>query len=1003
VSPADGPDSHRGPRHRGGTGPNRRDDGHRGDRNPADRYPADGYSDDRYPDDRYYADEYPADPYAADPYAADPYAADRRGPGQRRADRAQPGRDGGERYPDQRYGLAQPADRGYPNPGQPNPGQPIQGQAHPGQQYSVQQQPGHPNPGYPNPGYPNQGYAEPGYRERGPDGHGYGDRGYSDQGYNAPGYDAQSHRETGNRATGNPDERLWEARRQAPGPRQQSRQQDWDRADPRQQARAQPYREDPGAWQGPAAEPTRRLPAAPRTPPPASQPPPPQPPAAPPTSRLPGPPGTPPPVPGERVAEARPTTPVSRLQRRDARPLGQHRTGGRRSAEGRKGAEGRQGTEGRHETEGRESTDGREGTEGRRAPAQPDPPRQQRARADGRPVPPDRLVARADRGAVRPRGDETVAQPRPRRSGQRPPRPRADGAVAASSGATGQPTRITGAARPQGRPPTGRTAQGRSAQGRGGGLGRASGVMALGTIASRATGFLRTVAIAIALGAGAVSNAYNVANTIPNIVYDLLIGGILTSVVVPVLVRASKEDDDGGERFASSLLTLMILLLGVACVLGIALAPQIVDQYMHGVTGPKGAAEQALGATFLRWFMPQILCYGVGATIGAILNVRGSFAAPMFTPLLNNLAVIATCVAFTYVIAGPRPPDVDGAKAISGTQTAVLAAGTTLGVVLMTIALLPSLRKVGFRYRPRLDLNHPGLRRALRLAGWTFLWVIISQLGYLVITNLSTATDSFPVYTYAYQLFQLPYAIIGVSVITALLPRMSAHAADGDRDLVLDDLSTATRLSLTAIVPAALFLLALGRPIAVGVFNHGAFGYHSALSVGDTLSAFAVALVPFSVFQLHLRVFYAHQDSRTPSLVNIGVVGVNVTAALVISHALPAQDRALALALAFTVGYLGGLCVTCALLRRRLGGMDGDRIIATLARITVAAGIGAAAASAVAHGLRDVLGNGFIGSFSAVLVGAIVGLPLFVGTVTRMGIPEVRALTRMVSRRFRRG
>jgi putative peptidoglycan lipid II flippase len=527
--------------------------------------------------------------------------------------------------------------------------------------------------------------------------------------------------------------------------------------------------------------------------------------------------------------------------------------------------------------------------------------------------------------------------------------------------------------------------------------------MALGTIASRATGFLRTVAIAAAIGTASVGDAYNLANTIPNIVYDLLIGGILTSVVVPVLVRAAKEDPDGGERFASSLLTLMILLLGGACLLGVLLAPQIVDQYMHGVSGPKGPAEHALGATFLRWFMPQIVFYGVGATIGAILNVRGSFSAPMFTPVLNNLAMIITCAAFTYVIAGPHAPDVTGAKAITSTQTAVLAGGTTLGVVLMTIALLPSLRKVGFRYRPRLDLNHPELRKALRLAGWTILWVVVSQAGYVVISNLASAATQYSIYTYGYQLFQLPYAIIGVSVITALLPRMSAHAADGDRQLVLEDLSTATRLSMTAIVPAALFLLALGRPIAVGVFNHYAVGYHSAIAIGDALSAFAVALVPFSVFQLHLRVFYAHQDSRTPALVNIGVVAMNITAALALSHLLPASHRAMALALAFTVGYLIGLCVTCALLRRRLGGMDGDRIIATLARISVAAGIGAAAASAVAHGLLDVLGNGFLGSFTAVLAAAIIGLPLFVGTVTRMGIPEVRALTRMVSRRFRRG
>ncbi|MBL7517669.1 murein biosynthesis integral membrane protein MurJ [Frankia sp. CNm7] len=531
-----------------------------------------------------------------------------------------------------------------------------------------------------------------------------------------------------------------------------------------------------------------------------------------------------------------------------------------------------------------------------------------------------------------------------------------------------------------------------------GGLGRASGVMALGTIASRATGFLRTIAIAVAIGVGAVGDAYNVANTIPNIVYDLLIGGILTSVVVPVLVRASKQDPDGGEKFASSLLTLMILLLGAACAIGFLAAPTIVDLYLNSTP-----EKQELSATFLRWFMPQIVCYGVGATIGAILNVRGSFAAPMFTPVLNNLFVIATCVTFTYVIAGPRPPQITGEKTITDTQVMVLAGGTTFGVVAMTVALLPSLRKVGFRYRPSLDLTHPELRKAVRLAGWTILWVVISQAGYVAITRLGSSTEAYTVYTYGYQLFQLPYAIIGVSVITALLPRMSAHAAENRRDLVLDDLSTSTRLSLTAIVPAALFLFALGRPIAVAVFNHGAVEYDSAVTIGDTLSAFAVALVPFSVFQLHLRVFYAHQDSRTPALVNIGVVATNVTAAFVLSHLVPEEHRAVALAMAFNVGYVAGLCVTCALLRRRLGGMDGDRIIATLARITVAAGIGSAAASALAHALRDVIGQGFVGSATAVLLGAIVGLPLFVATVTRMGIPEVRALTRMVSRRFRRG
>ncbi|WP_261567450.1 murein biosynthesis integral membrane protein MurJ [Frankia gtarii] len=526
-------------------------------------------------------------------------------------------------------------------------------------------------------------------------------------------------------------------------------------------------------------------------------------------------------------------------------------------------------------------------------------------------------------------------------------------------------------------------------------LGQASGIMAIGTIASRASGFLRTVAIAAALGTSGVSQAYNVANTTPNVLYDLLLGGILTSVIVPVMVRAAKEDPDGGDSFASSLLTIMILGLSAAVAVGMVVAPWITDAYLHS-----GPAERALGTEMLRWFLPQIIFYGVGATIGAILNVRQSFAAPMFAPILNNLLVIATCVAFVYIVSGPHPPGVDGPKAISNAQITVLAGGTTLGVVAMTLALLPSLRKVGFRYRPRLDLRHPELRSAARLAGWTLLFVIVSQVGYLVIVNLSTATTAYTIYTYGYQIFQLPYAIIGVSVITALLPRMSGHAAQGRRDLVRADISTATRVAVTAIVPAALFILALGRPIAVAVFYHGAVRYHAAVDIGDTLSAFALALVPFSLFQVQLRAFYAYQDSRTPALANMGVVAVNVLGAVVLTVLVPEQHRAPALALAFAFAYLVGLAATTILLRRRLGGVDGNRTARVITQVAVAAGLGAVIASLLARGIRSVIGTGWLSSGVAVVIATVVGGALFVAVAKRMSIYEVNALIEVVNSRL---
>ncbi len=387
-------------------------------------------------------------------------------------------------------------------------------------------------------------------------------------------------------------------------------------------------------------------------------------------------------------------------------------------------------------------------------------------------------------------------------------------------------------------------------------LGRATGVMALGTVASRGTGFLRTVAITAAIGVHSVGDAYNVANTTPNIIYDLLLGGVLTSVVVPVLVRASKEDEDGGERFASSLLTVVGLGLAIFTVIGILIAPLIARIYLAN------AAEVSLATTFMRWFLPQIVFYGVGATIGAILNIRGRFGAPMVTPVLNNLVVIAIAVIFIF-LPGRHPLTVGG---LTTTQIWVLGAGTTLGVIAMTLALLPSLRASGFRYRPRLDLRHPGLRQAIRLGGWVLVYVAASQLSYFVVTRLATGPVAFTVYSNAYQLFQLPHAIVAVSLITALLPRMSSHAADDRLDLVRSDLSLGLRMSAVVLVPAALGLFALSRPLAITLFAHHSTSVADATRIGAALAAFAAAVLPFSAFQLQLRAFLRHGRQPHPGL-----------------------------------------------------------------------------------------------------------------------------------------
>ena len=314
----------------------------------------------------------------------------------------------------------------------------------------------------------------------------------------------------------------------------------------------------------------------------------------------------------------------------------------------------------------------------------------------------------------------------------------------------------------------------------------------------------------------------------------------------------------------------------------------------------------------MRWFLPQIVFYGIGATIGAILNIRGRFGAPMVTPVLNNLVVIAIAVIFIFL---PEPPPADRHRADHHPDTGCSAPAQPWALSAMTVALLPSLRASGFRYRPRLDLRHPGLRQAVRLGGWVLVYVAASQLSYFVVTRLATGPVAFTTYSNAYQLFQLPHAIVAVSLITALLPRMSSHAADDRLDLVRSDLSLGLRMSAVVLVPAALGLFALARPLAITLFAHHATTVSDANRIGAALAAFALAVIPFSAFQLQLRAFYAMADSRTPAFVMCAVAVVNIASGLVLANVLPSRERAVALALSFALSYAVGAAVCFRLLQ----------------------------------------------------------------------------------------
>ncbi len=526
-------------------------------------------------------------------------------------------------------------------------------------------------------------------------------------------------------------------------------------------------------------------------------------------------------------------------------------------------------------------------------------------------------------------------------------------------------------------------------------------MMAVGTLASRGTGFLRTLMLVYALGVTGIANAYNNANTLPNAVYDLMLGGILTSVIVPLLVTAAKRDSDGGEAYDQRMFTLATsALLGLTVVATLA-AGLLVDLYAHAITG----AEHHLMVIFAYFFIPQIFFYGVSSLAGGILNARGHFAAPMWTPVINNVVVI--CVLLLFIATGGIGTT---PSTISGSQVELLGFGTTLGIVAQTAALIPFLRRVGFRWHPRFDFRRHEVREIRRMAAPLFGYVLTTQASFLVVQNVANAAsvrpgatyDSFSTYSYAWQLFQLPYAIIGVSVITALLPRMSAHAAERRYPLVRDDFSTGVRLSSVIVVPAALLLLVLGPPLAEFLIAHGSTTVDEARYIGEVFALFSLGLVPYMIFQLLLRVFYALHDSRTPMFIGVAVMAANIGISLLVLNVVPTGHVVEGLALSFGVSNVVGAVVSWRILSRRLGGLAGRQIADSLGRMHLAAVPAVLFAWAVTFMVGVLFAPGPVFGFVTLFLGGSGGLLLYLLFSRALGISEVTVLMSTVKTRLRR-
>jgi putative peptidoglycan lipid II flippase len=528
---------------------------------------------------------------------------------------------------------------------------------------------------------------------------------------------------------------------------------------------------------------------------------------------------------------------------------------------------------------------------------------------------------------------------------------------------------------------------------------RHTAVMTVGTALSRLTGFLRLTAMTAALGVtvSELGSTYTVANLTPNIVYELILGGILTSVFVPVFIdRMKTKGWDDAREVADRVMTLTLTILVVVAAIGAVFAEPIIRLYLVSSDAPDVEAQVELGVFFLRWFMPQIVFYGVGAVASGLLQANRRFAAPAFAPILNNLVVIGTFIAYA-LIRGDRPPRVEG---ITAAEQTVLAVGTTLGVVAMTLALWPSLRSLGYRVRLRFGRRHEAIRHLGRLAAWVAVYVAANQLAYVVVIILNNRFPAGPqIYATAFTVFQLPYAIFAVSIFTALLPGMSERWSTGDPAGLRTFVSRGLRDTAVVTIPAALGLLVLAEPIARVLFEHGQAVPADSVAIAETLQGFAVGLLFFSSFQLLTRTFYAMQDSRTPALVNVGAAVVNVLAALAFTG--PPDLGLQGMALAHATSYVVGTACLVVLLRRRIGSIDGRRIARTVLNVTVAGVASAAAALAVTTAwdvdpdANVILQAAEVGS--AILLGMLV----FLAGALILRIGEVDDLRQTLLRRFR--
>jgi putative peptidoglycan lipid II flippase len=511
--------------------------------------------------------------------------------------------------------------------------------------------------------------------------------------------------------------------------------------------------------------------------------------------------------------------------------------------------------------------------------------------------------------------------------------------------------------------------------------------MSFATALSRVTGYGRTLVQAAVLGGtGVVANAYTFSNTLPNQIYELFMGGLLSSIFIPILVeRLTRHGEDDARRLTNALLTIIVPVLVVVSVLGILFAgPLVALTTDFKPTGTFSAAEAQrateLSVLLFRIFAFKILFYGLGALAMGVLNSRRRFFLPTVAPVLNNLIVIGAFVLYAFI--APENPL---------TAIYVLAGGTTLGVAVMSLVLFPSVWRLG--YRPRIVRGHPALGSAARLAGPMLLFVA-SSVGVQAVANLvGSSFGGVANLWYAFMIFTLPYGVFVVAIGTALMPELSERYAQGDTDGYRDTLSFGLRIMAFIVVPAAVGMIALSEPITALLYERGRFTPQDTNIVAALLTAYGVGLLGYAAYFVLVRSFYSRQNTLTPAILNVVLLVLYV----VLAYGLSASTGLVGVALAFSIAY-GVLAVGLLVaMRTQIGRLDGRRMAVSLGRILISGAVMYAVAAAAV----SVTGNGDNIVERALIVALVGGfsVAVYAGIALMLQTEELWSAIRLIRRR----